>query len=350
MRILSIIGARPQFIKHAIMQKALIENGIEEILVHTGQHFDATMSDVFFQSLQMRKPDYYLGKKSLEGMLKELKKIEAKFDCVLVYGDTTSTLAGALYAKEVNKFLIHIEAGLRSYDMQMPEERNRVLTDRLSDLLFVPTKQALDNLNKEGFGGKGFGRVVLSGDIMQDSFEYFIHFALPPKGLDEEQEFILCTLHRQSNVDCKERLEFLIDGLNAISQEQKIIFPLHPRVAKRLREFEIELSNQIVVLPPQGYLQTLWLLKNAQKVLTDSGGLQKEAFFAKKQALILRDVSEWVELAECGACELLGQREVYKAYKEMGEFGGVKRDLSIDLYGGGKSVEKIVETLKALKF
>lgn len=320
-RVLSVVGARPQFIKHAVIQNKFKKHGISEVLLHTGQHFDTNMSEIFFESLHLLPPQIHFQTPSTSSLsqlscmlsLMEEKLEGESFDYVLVYGDTTSTLAGSLYAKEKGIALVHIEAGLRSYDNSMPEERNRIICDHLSDILFAPNLNALQNLQKEGVRGE----VIMSGDIMQEGFSHFITMAQKPLGVQIPLEYIFCTLHRQSNVDDKERLEFLLQGLQEVAQEIDIILPLHPRTQKKLQNFSLEIPKNLTILPPQGYLQTLWLISHSQMVFSDSGGVQKEASFGGKKCLVLRDVSEWVELVESGACELLGERSIPQAYKEM---------------------------------
>lgn len=344
MKILTIIGARPQFIKHSVVQKRLKDYGIEEILLHTGQHFDHKMSEVFFKELGIKKPDVLLEIKErdslsqLGSMLIQMYKIlgNKNFDCVLVYGDTTSTLAGSLFAKERGMRLVHIEAGLRSGDLGMPEERNRIISDQMADLLFAPTIGAYENLARENIRGKA----IISGDVMLDSFLTFLPKSQAPQGVKIPKRFILCTLHRQSNVDDKERLRFLLEGLSKVAEEIPIILPIHPRTQKRIEEFDLTLPKSIIFIPPQGYLQTLWLLGYCDFVFTDSGGLQKEAYFAKKKCLVLREVSEWIELVENGACELLGTQGVFEAFQSLERF-----DAPNDLYGDGRSVEKILGSL-----
>lgn len=344
MRVLTILGARPQFIKHAIVQKQMHTFGFQETLLHTGQHFDPSMSEIFFEELGISMPNLYLkveGKDSLlqlSAMLDQMhQKLQAEnFNYVLVYGDTTSTLAGSLFAHDRGFPLVHIEAGLRSGDLNMPEERNRLICDHLSSFLFAPTQSAVQNLKDENIKGK----IILSGDVMQESFLHFLPKVKKP--LESlPQDFILCTLHRQSNVDHKERLEFLLDGLEEIAQKTAIVLPLHPRTKQRIKDFELKLSEKIIVISPQGYLQTLWLMTHSSLVLTDSGGLQKEAYFARKKCLILREVSEWSELIEYGASELLGKRSIQEALDSLSPFSAPSF-----LYGQGKSVELILNTLK----
>ncbi|ANV98143.1 UDP-N-acetylglucosamine 2-epimerase [Helicobacter enhydrae] len=344
MRLLNIVGARPQFIKHSVMQKQFQHYGIEEILVHTGQHCDDMMSSVFFETLQINPPHYHLKSVSLGAMLEALKKelADCDFDAVLVYGDTTSTLAGALYAKERKKLLVHIEAGLRSYDMQMPEEINRVLTDRIADFLFAPTEIALNNLKLEGFwGDRGKGCAYWGGDVMEDAFRFYSKSAICPDGLETSGDFVVCTMHRQSNVDDRQRLEFLLQGLGEL--QEQIVLPLHPRTLHKIQTFDLTIPTNCVMLPPQGYFEMLWLLQNAKAVITDSGGLQKEAFFAGKPCLVLRDCSEWMELVQKQASILLGNETLPQAYQRMLGL----QVAPLDLYGGGKSVDRILSTLKA---
>lgn len=344
MRILTILGARPQFIKHAIVQKKMSLFGIEETLLHTGQHFSPSMSEIFFQELGIAPPHFSLdvgGKDSLLQLSVMLKQMDQRldhrvFDYVLVYGDTTSTLAGSLFARDRGIPLAHIEAGLRSGDLGMPEERNRLVCDHFSSLLFAPTQKALINLKSE----KIKGRVIVSGDVMQESFLHFLPKAKKPLE-DIPQDFILCTLHRQSNVDDRQRLQFLLQGLGSVAKKRAVVVPLHPRTNQRLRDFGLSLPEGIISIPPQGYLQTLWLIDRASLVLTDSGGLQKEAYFARKKCLVLRDVSEWSELVEFGACELLGEKSIPEALASLSLFSAPPF-----LYGEGKSVEIILETLK----
>lgn len=341
MRVLSILGARPQFIKHASLQKRFLEFGVDEVLLHTGQHFDENMSEIFFSSLHLSPPSIRLHSVTnhaltqLSEMLGGMQKSVGgeKFDWVIVYGDTTSTLAGSLFAKENSLKLAHIEAGVRSFDMRMPEERNRVLCDQLSDKLFAPNQSALKNLEHEHVRGD----IVVSGDVMEEGFGLFAPLATKPDGVDE-REFVLCTLHRQSNVDDKKRLQFLLQGLGEL--REKIIFPLHPRTKKRLQEFSLTLPCNLIPIPPQGYLQTLWLLKHAKAIVTDSGGLQKEAVYAQKPCLILRDVSEWSEFVECGASYLLGDHKIKDAFNAT-----LAYFLPLDSHAKQKPTQKILEEL-----
>lgn len=343
MKILTILGARPQFIKHAIVQKKMSVFGIEETLLHTGQHFSHSMSEIFFEELDISAPHIFLNVErkdslsQLSAMLEQMQQTlkNQDFDYVLVYGDTTSTLAGSLFARDRGIPLAHIEAGLRSGDLGMPEERNRLVCDHFSSLLFAPTQKALINLKNENIKG----RVILSGDVMQESFLYFLPKAKKPLK-DIPKDFILCSLHRQSNVDDKKRLQFLLQGLESVAKKRAVILPLHPRTNQRIRDFGLTLPKEIISIPPQGYLQTLWLLNHSSLVLTDSGGLQKEAYFARKKCLVLREVSEWSDLIESGAGELLGEKSIPEALDILAPFSAPPF-----LYGEGKSVEIILSSL-----
>ena len=358
MKIVTIVGARPQFIKSAIVSRAINKYNeklkgnnqkyINEIIIHTGQHFDDNMSDVFFKQMQMPKPDYNLNINCLNNgamtgqMLEKIEEalLKEKPYFVLLYGDTNSTLAGALAAKKLHINVAHVEAGLRSFNMQMPEEVNRILTDRISDILFCPTDRAIENLKNEGFE-KFDCKVVKSGDVMLDAAIFYNNLAKKPK-FNIPNRFILSTIHRGENTDNSERLTSIIEGLNKISKEIEIILPLHPRTRK-----ELELNNikpEFKLVNPVGYLEMIYLLKNCLMTITDSGGLQKEAFFFKKPCIILRDETEWVELIEYGFNRVVGSDKeiIYKSYKEMID---KPLDFEVNLYGNGKASKNIVEEL-----
>jgi len=351
MKILTVVGARPQFIKAGTLSREFQKhNSIKEIIVHTGQHYDSNMSDIFFQEMKIKEPDYLLSVESkshgaMTGeMMKKIEKValEEKPDIILVYGDTNSTLAGALVGAKLHIPIAHVEAGLRSFNMRMPEEINRILTDRVSRWLFCPTKRAIKNLEKEGF--REFEcKVILSGDIMYDGVLFYQKYAKRPKNIDIEDEFILCTIHRAENTDSKERLENIFKALKEIAQNIQIILPLHPRTKKIIQTLNIDTSN-LTLIEPVGYLQMVWLLQNTKLVITDSGGLQKEAFFFKKRCVTLRDETEWVELVDEGFNILTGanRENILKGYKEI-----LKRELDFNrnLYGNGDSSKIVVEEL-----
>ncbi len=353
MKIVTVIGARPQFIKAAAVSREINKyNDIEEIIVHTGQHFDSNMSDIFFKELHIPKPDYNLDINGLSHgamtgqMLEKIEEVlqKEKPDWTLVYGDTNSTIAGALAASKLHIKTAHVEAGLRSFNMKMPEEINRILTDRISNLLFCPTDQAVENLKNEGFENFDFAKVIKSGDVMQDAAMFYENLAKEPGGIKNKKDFILSTIHRAENTDDPKRITEIFKTLNEIAKETPIILPLHPRTKKILKNLNIDTSN-IEIIDPVGYLQMVWLLKNASLVMTDSGGLQKEAFFFKKPCITLRDETEWVELVENGFNKIVGANgeKIKEAYKEM---KNKKLDFSKDLYGGGEASKKIVKELR----
>ena len=357
MKIVTVLGARPQFIKagtvsRAIMQHNQLEVGsekLEEVIVHTGQHFDANMSDIFFDEMKIPKPDYNLNINGLgHGAMtgKMLEKIEEvllkeKPDWVMVYGDTNSTIAGALAASKLHIKVAHVEAGLRSFNMNMPEEVNRILTDRISNILFCPTQSAVDNLEKEGYGTLNI-KIVKNGDVMQDGALFYKDLAVKPD-VDLADEYILSTIHRAENTDDPKRLKSIFEALNEIANEMQIVLPLHPRTKNILETSHIELAKNITVIEPVGYLEMVYLIKNSQMIMTDSGGLQKEAFFFEKPCVTLRDETEWVELIENRFNVLAGadKEKIIDLYKNF-EFND---NFSVDLYGGGKASEAIVNEL-----
>lgn len=358
MKLITIIGARPQFVKAAVVSRAILQHNeklgsedISEKIIHTGQHFDENMSSVFFDQMDIPRPHYNLEINSLShGAMtgKMLEKIEAVLleenpDWVLVYGDTNSTLAGALAARKLDINVAHVEAGLRSFNMKMPEEINRILTDRISNILFCPTETAIENLGKEGYDQLEIKRVNC-GDVMHDAALYYRHRALKPEGLNINKDFILCTIHRQENTDNKEKLVNIFEALGEIAAKLPIVLPLHPRTAKKLREFKIEISSEIVVLEPVGYFEMIWMLSHCEMVITDSGGLQKEAFFFKKPCMTLRDETEWIELVSNGVNFITGADKtlITETFKKIIE-SSINFDMN--LYGDGMSGNAIVAEL-----
>jgi UDP-GlcNAc3NAcA epimerase len=365
MKILTIVGARPQFIKAGSVSREVLrlsEEGenIKEVLVHTGQHYDTNMSDIFFEQMHIPKPAYFLGVggKSQGAMTGQMiEKIEEilfveKPDWVVVYGDTNSTLAGALAASKLHIKVAHIESGLRSFNMRMPEEVNRVLTDRVSSLLFCPTDTSVINLKNEGFpfsihsGTKQTLSKV--GDVMQDGAIFYKNLSAKPKLLMDEKLkidcYILCTIHRAENTDDKWRLRSILEALNEIAKEKNVILPIHPRTKKLIELYSIKADN-IIFIDPVGYLEMVWLIDNCHFVMTDSGGLQKEAYFFEKPCITLRDETEWVELLAIGVNILVGadKEKIFQAYKSIKKFNN--KNSSLDLYGGGKASERIVKQL-----
>ena len=351
MKILTIIGARPQFIKASVVSKAITEHpSLNEVIIHTGQHFDENMSNIFFEQLNIPKPNYQLDINSsshgeMTGrMLTEIERVILleKPDRVLVYGDTNSTLAGALAAAKLHVPVAHIEAGLRSFNMMMPEEINRILTDQISDILFCPTQTAVDNLVREGFEHKTT-EVLNVGDVMQDSALMFSEFATAPEGFKSSDGFILATFHRAENTDDSSRLVSIVTALNKVhSAIAPVILPLHPRTRDAIDMAGLKLDVHLI--EPVGYLEMIWLLKHCGLVLTDSGGVQKEAFFFNKACVTMRDQTEWVELVDVGANELVGADEDKIVSAVSRHIGRIVED-EHKLYGGGKATARIVERL-----
>lgn len=351
MKILTILGARPQFIKAGTVSREILKyEDLEEIIVHTGQHYDINMSDIFFQEMRIPKPKYFLGigGKSHGAMTGQMvEKIEEivlaeKPDWVLVYGDTNSTLAGALVASKLDIKLAHIEAGLRSFNMKMPEEVNRILTDRVSDILFCPTEAAIENLKQEGFDTFPCC-VIKSGDVMQDGALFYKQFAKKPKCLIDN-DYVLATIHRAENTDDFERLEEIFTALNEIGKIRQVILPLHPRTRNIVEGSELD-AKYITVIEPVGYLEMVWLIENSKIIMTDSGGLQKEAFFFQKPCITLRDETEWVELVDNKFNALAGanKEKILSLYHTY----AFNTNFEIDLYGNGCASQKIVlELLK----
>ncbi len=348
MKIVTILGARPQFIKAGTVSRKLLEHAeIEEIIIHTGQHYDANMSDVFFDEMKIPKPHYFLGigGKSHGAMTGQMiEKIEEVIlkeqpDWIMVYGDTNSTLAGALVASKLHIKLAHIEAGLRSFNMQMPEEINRILTDRISNILFCPTDSAIQNLENEGYN-KFNCKIIKSGDVMQDGALFYSELAVKPN-IDLNDKFILSTIHRAENTDDIHKLSAIIAALNEIHKSCQIVLPIHPRTRNIIAENNIQIDFKTI--EPVGYLEMVWLIKNSKLIMTDSGGLQKEAFFFEKPCITLREQTEWVELIDHQFNILVGSDK----QKILDTYNGAtfNNDFSINLYGGGKACDNIINEL-----
>ncbi|HIZ85321.1 MAG TPA: UDP-N-acetylglucosamine 2-epimerase (non-hydrolyzing) [Candidatus Coprenecus stercoravium] len=354
MKIVTVIGARPQFIKAAVVSRAIAAHkDIKEVIVHTGQHFDANMSDIFFEEMCIPKPDYNLninglGHGAMTGQM--LEKIETvllqeKPDWVLVYGDTNSTIAGALAAKKLHIKVAHVEAGLRSFNMDMPEEINRILTDRISDILFCPTETAVNNLKKEGYENINC-RIIRNGDVMQDAALFYAGRAVRPK-TDIPEDFVLCTVHRAENTDDPERLRNIFSALEEISKTCRVVLPLHPRTKGKLSAIGYDTNNShILFIEPVGYLEMVWMLKHCRLVMTDSGGLQKEAYFFDKYCITLRDETEWVELVKYGYNFLAGddKGKIISLYNHISDKNNIEQ--KTPLYGNGNAGDLIVETLR----
>lgn len=356
MKILTVIGARPQFVKAAVVSRAMQKSAvIQEIVVHTGQHFDENMSKIFFDELGIPIPKYNLGigggshGENTGRMIEAIEKVlfDELPDYLLVYGDTDSTLAATVSASKLNIPVAHVEAGLRSYNRKMPEEINRVLTDHASSLLFTPTKKASETLINEGIKPE---MVINVGDVM---FDAALHYGKLSKDsvaiLDKlnlkSKAYVLATVHRQENVDDADILTNIIKGLGL--SNKNIILPLHPRTKKKLQEFGIGLPGKIRIIDPVGYLDMVQLEKHAEVIVTDSGGVQKEAFFHQVPCVTLRNETEWVELVDFGFNKLTGSdfNRISLAINSAYDFN---LDWDSPIYGNGNAADKIVSHFMGL--
>lgn len=371
-KIVTIIGARPQIIKAAALSRAIKNNysdKIKEIIVHTGQHYDANMSQVFFEELNIPKPDYNLNVgsgshgKQTAAMIVGIEEIllNEKPDAIVLYGDTNSTLAGGVAASKIHIPVVHIEAGLRSFSKAMPEEVNRIMCDHVSTLLFSPTKTGFDNLVKEGFNKNALApynannpKIYQCGDVMYDNSLHFSEVAESKTNIISKlnlksEKFILATIHRNNNTDEPERLNSLFKSLNDLSVKYQldVVLPLHPRTAKLLETNlspenlkSIKANPAFKITEPASFLEMIALEKNCKLVMTDSGGVQKEAFYFEKPCVILRPETEWVELVECGTAIIADADEtrIKNAFEQLIS----KTDLKFPkLYGDGKAAEFI---------
>jgi len=354
MKILTVVGARPQFIKASMLSKIFQQDPeVKEILVHTGQHYDANMSDVFFNQLQIPTPDYHLGigsdshGKQTGRMLSKIEEIilKEKPDTVLVYGDTNSTLAGSLAASKLHIPIAHVEAGLRSYNKKMPEEINRLLTDHLSTLLFCPTTAAVTNLKKEGFE-KG---VYLTGDIMFDSVLHFKKIAeknsssLSKLNLTSN-DYYLATIHRAENTDDVDRLKTILSVLSQL--DKTVVFSLHPRTRKKVEQWNLEhflTAPHILTVEPLDYFDMLTLESQAKVILTDSGGVQKEAYMLKVPCVTLRDETEWIETVQSKWNNLVGASDMGKILSSIHNMKEPTKYPS--LFGDGNAANKIYKVI-----
>ena len=385
MKIVTIVGARPQFIKAAAVSRAMqahnqrgpstgrlsSEKKIHEIFVHTGQHYDYLMDRVFFEELELPRPDYHLGvgsgshARQTGTMLERIETVleRERPEMVLVYGDTNSTLAGALAAAKLNIPVAHVESGLRSYNRSMPEEINRLITDHLATLLFCPTPQSVRNLEKEGIKDGRTTSVRKVGDVMYDSILYYSKLAekkstilkdlnlcsSTPNSELRTQNYYLATLHRAENTDDPKRLKSILKALSEIGRKMPVVLPLHPRTRKMMKTYGLfPKSREIRWIEPVSYLNMLSLEKNAKAILTDSGGVQKEAYWLKVPCFTLREETEWVETARSGWNVLVGT-ETRRIVEEVSRLEKRKRPLSpprrIGVFGEGKASERIVEIL-----
>lgn len=386
MKIVTVVGARPQFIKAAAVSRAIqafnrgpssfnrrsSKRRIQEILVHTGQHYDYLMDRVFFEELQLPRPDYHLGVGSSSHarqtamMLERIESIlgREKPEVVIVYGDTNSTLSGALAAAKLNIPVAHVEAGLRSYHRTMPEEINRLLTDHISTLLFCPTTQAVRNLLKEGIKDGETRAVEKVGDVMYDSILYYSKLAgkrstilrelgllrskgpFAPNSTLRTLNYYLATLHRAENTDDPKRLKSILEALNKIGVDIPVILPLHPRTKKMIKAHHLLTeTKRIQLIDPVSYLNMLILEKNAKAILTDSGGVQKEAYWLEVPCFTLREETEWVETVKSGWNVLVG-KDVKRIVNEVRRGGSRKPNRKgMGIFGNGKASEKIVQII-----
>jgi UDP-GlcNAc3NAcA epimerase len=376
-KLINIVGARPQIIKASAISRAIklhFSDKIEEIFLHTGQHYDKELSEVFFDELEIRKPDYNLGVGSARHgrqtsmMITGIEDVllKEKPDCVLLYGDTNSTLAGALAASKLHFPVIHIEAGLRSFNKSMPEELNRIMSDHSSTLLFAPTNEAFKNLMSEGFRPENSPpytidnpKIYLTGDIMYDNTLFFADLAEKKKAsfLEtlsvERNNFILTTIHRELNTDNIDRLEAILKTLKSLAEENsiKFIMPLHPRTTNalntRMKPFYSDLlkCQYIKIIPPVSFLEMTLLEKTSRIIITDSGGVQKESHFFKKPCLVLRRETEWTELVKNGTAVLV-DADPEKIRNEFGRFINDGSGLEYPgFYGDGKTAEFILNEI-----
>jgi len=361
-KITTIVGARPQFVKAAVVSRAMKHHNeshpgdpIQETIIHTGQHFDDNMSDVFFREMDIPRPDHHLelgGGTHGQMTGRMLEAIEAVYmdsppDWVLVYGDTNSTLAGALAAVKLHIPVAHVESGLRSYNRKMPEEINRILTDHAATLCFAPTDQAVSNLVGEGIAPSSIARV---GDVMQDAMIFYRDIASKQKTILDELKlpnkgFILATAHRAENTDDPGRLAGIVDGLGQLAQELPVILPLHPRTRNKLNEFELmeRAKSTLTLIDPVGYMDMVMLEANAALIATDSGGVQKEAYFNQVPCLTLRDETEWTELLDAGVNRLVGADPGAIAEQGCDMLGNPIAPGT--LYGDGQAAEAIIAKL-----
>jgi len=355
--VLSVVGARPQFIKAAAVSRALKRAGLREVLVHTGQHYDRNLSRVFFRELDIPEPDVNLGIGSgghgaqTGRMLEALERVIARErpDWVLVYGDTNSTLAGALAAAKLRVPLAHVEAGLRSFNRAMPEELNRVVADHAADLLLAPTRAAVANLRREGVPP---GRIALTGDVMYDVALYYGDKAgRASRVLDEldlrPRGYVLATVHRAENTDDRARLLALFGALRRLARDLPVVMPVHPRTRKALARAGWRGAGGLRLIEPVGYLDMVCLERSARLIATDSGGVQKEAYFYSVPCVTLRAETEWVELVAAGWNRLVpptSAGRVHRALRAMVE--GFRRPPRPRLYGNGRAAEAVVRHLR----
>jgi UDP-GlcNAc3NAcA epimerase len=354
MKIVTVLGARPQFVKASGVSRAFAAyDHINEIIIHTGQHFDANMSDIFFSELGLKVPDYHLGIHGMSHgamtgrMMEQIEKLltQIKPDIVNVYGDTDSTLAGALAAVKMHIPVMHVEAGLRSFNKSMPEEINRILTDHISEMLFTPTQIAVDNLRAEGISEH---KIFQVGDVMYDATLFYSAKAHEKSSILadlklEAKKYYLATIHRPQNTDTPEALELICNVLDEVAERTRVILPAHPRMKMKMNEFNINFKR-VECIEPVGFLDMIELESQSKLIITDSGGVQKEAYFHRVPCVTLRPETEWVELVEHRWNLLLPlsvRKDMVAAIHNQSEITGD----DTQLYGSGNASGKIVEVL-----
>ncbi len=374
MKIVTVIGARPQIIKAAALSRAIRQHfseEISEVIVHTGQHYDQNMSQVFFDELGIPQPDYNLGVGSASHGVQTARMIEGieeillkeKPDYLVLYGDTNSTLAGAIAASKIHVPIVHIEAGLRSFNKSMPEEINRICCDHCSSMLFSPTATGYKNLINEGFNPDNKKRftsdnpgIYHCGDVMYDNSKHFANIADQNSKVLEttnlkNTDYVLCTIHRDNNTDQADRLNSIFKALLKISEEKTVVLPLHPRTSKLLGvNLEKSLYSKITdnknirILPPASFLDMIMLERHADMIITDSGGVQKEAFFYHKPCLILRSETEWSEIVKCGAA-IITDADENTIMESYNNFTNIPPHNYPDIFGDGHAAEFICQEL-----
>lgn len=358
-KIITVIGARPQFVKAAVVSKQLVVKDIEEIVIHTGQHFDTNMSKIFFDELGIANPKYNLAVnggnhgmmtgKMLQG-IEEILILE-KPDAVLVYGDTNSTLSGALAASKLHIPIAHVEAGLRSFNRMMPEEINRIVTDHISNVLFTPSESSFNQLRNEGIKESSIFNV---GDVMFDASLYYAELAKTKSAILSRlnldiKNYILCTIHRAENTDILVVLKNIVLAINEIGRFHKIILPLHPRTRKIIDTLpDVQFDSNIMLIDPVGYLDMISLEQNSILIITDSGGVQKEAFFFEVPCVTLREETEWIELIQSGWNIICPPTSGYKNIQQMVLSRIDTKGANIKPYGEGSSSKEIVDILATI--
>ena len=360
MKICTVIGARPQFIKAAVVSRAIASSqGMTEVIIHTGQHYDSNMSDKFFDELNIPKPGYHLNVgSSTHGrqtgqMLEQIEQVllQEKPDWVLVYGDTNSTLAGALAAAKLHIPVAHVEAGVRSFNRKMPEEVNRIATDHMSHTLFVPTQNARQQLLKEGLNER---QIAYVGDVMYDATLYYNELNANRETVVDTLALIsssygLVTIHRAENTDDPKRLQHIVDALLELSEFHQLVFPIHPRTRNILDKMHLldVLEEKLTLLEPVGFLDMLALEQHAGHIVTDSGGVQKEAYFNRVPCITLRDETEWVELVDAGCNRLYSPNVPFSLLDDFENFHMPACSFE-SLYGDGDASGKIIQILASL--